>query len=429
MQQQGTAFSEPTIPATTEISLSKLHASLLPAFQVVRNDIDPADQVIGYRYAITFTCANGNVPTLGCNTDGTTEFTSTNADEDGRIPPLGRQCQVTAETDGSFVSGTFTLSTLYPHVTEGTQGGPYTTDPSAHPLSWRATASEVDAALEARLEGGDQVFGAVTVERHVYWPPNERRWSGQYDWSITFDDRPGDVPLMTSVSTMTANDNVAATLSVGEGRDGNEVAGGFGLSFCPNGEDCPDDTPANYFDAFLTGNEFKKRFSEAFFTRGGIDVRATAGAPDVMAKYAIGAEATIDVKDWLRLDGNDYTVNGVTEDGSLPDGYGYTVGLNENVAALSGVDGGDYSATFGTSAVEVTRTGPTQAMGYAWQVTFSNKTVGGNQPDVESPAAALTGSGATIVISETHQGNQLTGTFTLSYDGRSSPLLVGSSQF
>lgn len=383
-------------------------------------------EIIGYRYTITFHCANGDLPTLGCITDGTSPFTSTNPDQNALAPPLGRQCQVTDETDGSFVSGGFTLSTTYPHEREGTPFT-YTTDP----LSWRATSAEVESALEGVLVLADStpVFGQVTVERSVYWPTGEIRWSGQYNWAITFDTRPGNVPEMTSVSTMTTNGGtVPVALTVGTTVEGNEIDGGFGLSFCPNGDNCVDTTDS-YFGAFLTENEFKHRFSEAFFTRGSVDILATAGVADVRARYASDTDPTIDVSDWLRLDGKDYTVAGVVEEATTPadDGYDFTVELNANVD-LSGADG-DYSATFGTSAVTVTRAGPSQAMGYAWEVTFSNKTVGGNQPDVESQGSTLTGSGATIVISETQQGNQLTGTFTLSYDGECSSVYRPSHLF
>lgn len=386
-------------------------------------------EVIGYQYTITFDCANGDLPTLGCITDGESEFTSTN---DGG----GWQCQVTDETDGSFVSGEFTLSVTYPHTREGDLVV-YTTDPALHPLSWRATAAEVDAALEEVRDGdGDndnQVFGAVTVERTVYWPPDQLRWSGQYNWAITFDNRPGDVPQMTSTSTMASNSAVVALLTVGTTRDGNEIddeSGGFGLSFCPNGDPALcDGTADTYFGAFLTEDEFRHRFSEAFFTRGVVGIGAVQGAANVRARYALPTDPTIDVSDWLRLDGNDYTVDGVIEeDATPPDAYTHTIELVGNVAAVLSSDDDDYSATFGTSAVTVTRTGPSQAMGYAWEVTFSNKTVGGNQPDVDSQGAVLSGSGATIAISETQQGNQLTGTFTLSYDGGCSPFPSGSSQ-
>lgn len=397
------------------------HSYLRPcAHQVVRTPIDvsttmdfgsgTAVEVIGYQYNVTFYCANGNVPTLGCNTSGTSPFTSTNPDMNDLTPPEGRQCQVTDEIDGSFVSGEFTLSTSYPHVKEGIPLWNYTTAP----LSWRATADEVDTALEAvRDPDGARAFGAVTVARHVFWPEGEYKWSGQYNWSITFDTRPGDVPEMRSNSTMVSNAGDVAEVSVGTARFGNEIDGGYGLSFCPNGGDCTT-TNSTYFSSFLTEDELKYRFSEAFFTRGSaaVNVSGAFGAAEVRVSYAENGTAAIEVSDWLRLDGSDYVVESVSDDPTVGS-YDHLVQLSANVEALEGY----YNASFGTTAVSVTRTGPTQAMGYSWEVTFSNKTVGGNQPDIESQSSDLTGSGADIVISETQQGNQLTGTFTLSYDG------------
>lgn len=360
------------------------------------------------------------MPTLECITDGTSPLSSTNSVQDGLTPPEGRQCEVTSETDGTYVSGGFKLSTTYPHEREVTDDNPlvdYTTDAV---LSWRATAADVDAALEAVQDGdGNRVFGSVTVSRSVYWPTDEIRWSGQYSWSITFDDRPGDVPEMTLDYTgtgMTAINGEATELTVETSREGNEVDGTFGLSFCPDGDNCVDTGDA-YFGAFLTENQFKYGFSQAFFTRGvagDLEASATGGSNEIRATYTSADAPTIDVSDWLRLDGVDYTVDGVTFDDSRGDSYDYTITLSEDAESTVV----DADATFGTSAVTVTRTGPTQAMGYTWDVTFSNMTVGGNQPDVESPSADLSGDGAAIVISELQQGNHLTGTFTLSYDGK-----------
>lgn len=396
-----------------------LHCRLVPR-QVVRAVIPSGTsldfglgptEVIGYQYNVTFYCANGNVPTLGCNTSGTSPFTSTNEDLNEMEPPEGRQCQVTNEIDGSFVSGEFTLSTSYPHVKEGTPLWNYTTAP----LSWRATADEVDTALEAVRDPDDaRVFGSVTVERHVYWPEGVYKWSGQYNWSVTFDTREGDVPEMRSNASMASNDGYA-TVSVETARDGNEIDGGYGVSFCPNEDDCIT-TNSTYFSAFLTEDEMKARFSEAFFTRGSVEVNVTdaVGSSEVLVTYPDN-DTAIEVSDWLRLDSNDYTVESVTESPSGGD-YDHLLVLSENVVSDKGI----YDANFGTTAVSVTRTGPTQSMGYSWEVTFSNKTVGGDQPDVDSTADDLTGSGVDITIEETQQGNQLTGTFTLSYNGETS---------
>lgn len=368
-------------------------------------------EVIGYQFNITFYCANGNVPTIACNTTGTSPYTSTNEQLNALDPPRGRQCEVTDEVDGSFITGEFTLSTSYPHVKEGTPLWNYTTTP----LSWRASAEDVKAALEAVRDPSDtQVFGAVDVSRHVYWPDGAYKWSGQYNWSVTFDTRPGDVPAMRSNSTLGSTKG-SASVDVGTARDGNEVDGGYGLSFCPEGGACTT-TNSSYFGAFLTEDELKFRFSQAFFTRGRAEINVTTGlgVREVGATYPDN-DTTLDVLDWLRIEGDYYSVESLT---SSPEGWGFEhlVTLDASAPVSEGV----YEAEFGTTAVSVTRTGPTQAMGYSWEVTFSNKTVGGDQPDLASGSDDLTGAGVDIVISEQQQGNQLTGTFTLSFNGETS---------
>lgn len=369
-------------------------------------------EVIGYHYNVSFYCANGNLPTLDCNTSGTSPFTSTNKNMNALDPPNGRQCQVTAEVDGSFVSGDFTLSMSYPHVTEGIPIWNYTTVP----LSWRATADEMDSALEAvRDIENARAFGSVSVERHVYWPAGVFKWSGQFNWSITFDSRPGDVPEMQSSSSLVSNIGDVA-VRAGTARNGNEIGGGYGLTFCPSETDCMA-TNATYFSAFLTEDEMKYRFSEAFFTRGSVQVNVSNAyeAAEARIMYMDNKTDVMEASDWLRLDGADYNVDSIIVDDVEGD-YDHIVILSANILSNEG----EYGATFGTTAISVTRTGPTQAMGYAWEVTFSNKTVGGNQPEIKSDSDELVGSGVDITMTETEEGNQLTGTFTLSYNGETS---------
>lgn len=344
------------------------------------------------------------MPTLDCDTSGTSPFTSTNKHFSSLNPPVGRQCQVTAERDGSFVSGEYSLSISYPHQKVGTPDWGYTTEP----ISWRATSDELEVALEAVRDGHNTpVFGRVAVERHAYWPPGVFKWSGQYNWSVTFETRPGDVPQMIS------NSLTGVPVSVGTSRNGNEINGGFGLSFCPSRGDCST-TNSSFFGSDLSGDEMKNRFSQAFFTRGGsitVSVNGLLSNREVYTEIYDG-DTSIEGSDWLRFDGNDYVVESVLRD-PTGDIHDHILLLATDV--LSGV--GTYDASFGTTAVSVTRTGPNQAMGYSWEVTFSNKTVGGDQPEVTSVSDNLSGSGADIMISETQQGNQLTGSFTLSYNG------------
>lgn len=352
------------------------------------------------------------MPTLGCNTTGTSPFTSTNEESNSLDPPEGKQCQITEEIDGSFIMGEFTLSTSYPHVKEGTPTWNYTTAS----LSWRSSAEEVEEALESVRDADDtRAFGAVSVVRHVYWPDGVYKWSGQYNWSITFDNRPGNVPDMRSNSSLISNSG-AASIDVGTARDGNEIDGAYGLTFCANDGPCIT-TNDSYFSGFLTEDELKFRLSQAFFTRGEVElnVSATFGTGEVRARYADNDTVAVEVSDWLRLASNFYSVENILDVDGEGD-FDRVIILDSVVAASEGV----YEVDFGTTAVSVTRTGPTQAMGYSWEVTFSNKTVGGNQPDIESNSDSLTGSGVDISISEVQQGNQLTGTFTLSYNGETS---------
>lgn len=307
--------------------------------------------------------------------------------------------------------GTFTLSTSYPHMKEGTPLWNYTTDP----LSWRSSADEVETALEAvRDADNTRVFGTVGVVRHVYWPDGVYKWSGQYNWSVTFDTRPGDLPDMRGNSSLWSSMG-EGSIAVGTARDGNEIDGGFALSFCPDDGACTS-TNDSYFNASITEDDMKFRFSQAFFTRGEVELNISTAfeTGTVQARYPENG-TSLEESDWLYLGGEYYTVENVTEPETGED-YDKLVVLNSAVLASDGI----YDVDFGTTAVSVTRTGPTQAMGYSWEVTFSNKTVGGDQPDIESDSDSLSGSGIDISTSEIQQGNQLTGTFTLSYNGEKS---------
>jgi hypothetical protein len=106
------------------------------------------------------------------------------------------------------------------------------------------------------------------------------------------------------------------------------------------------------------------------------------------------------------------------------------VGLSQSTAssisipANSQLTFGEYEEVlidYGIDAVDVTRVGPTQAMGYTWSVTFTNKTVGGDQQLLSSSCSTLAGVGADISFEEVEPGNQLLGTFMLTYEGAVTP--------
>jgi len=76
---------------------------------------------------------------------------------------------------------------------------------------------------------------------------------------------------------------------------------------------------------------------------------------------------------------------------------------------------------YGVDAVDVTRMGPSQAMGYEWTITFTNKTVGTDVELLTTSCNQLAGTGVDLAISESEKGNELAGSFALSYNGDLTP--------
>jgi hypothetical protein len=60
-------------------------------------------------------------------------------------------------------------------------------------------------------------------------------------------------------------------------------------------------------------------------------------------------------------------------------------------------------------------------MGYEWTVTFTNKTVGTDVELFTSSCNQLAGTGVDLSISESEKGNELAGSFALSYNGDLTP--------
>lgn len=81
--------------------------------------------------------------------------------------------------------------------------------------------------------------------------------------------------------------------------------------------------------------------------------------------------------------------------------------MQQNLQALNSVE-----------AVNVVRTGPTAQNGYSWTITFTSNAPGntGNVPMLTvGPNVLLQATGATVTVTELKAGNQLTGTFQLSF--------------
>jgi hypothetical protein len=371
---------------------------------VNRADIPATDPaLVGHVYTVAFACGNGDLRDLICNgaSLAPTSFTGVS------------YCTVAETTPGSMVAigSTWSASILYPHSRIGTPA-PFTT---ATPLSWRATAAEVKAELELVLSGGVKVWGTVAVVRTAYIPATDLRWSGQYSWSVTFTDRPGDVPDMTP-AVLTGNAGI--TVATAAGTDGNEVSGTYKLAYCtPTTPSVCTSSLSTDFTATMTAQQFEDKFATTFFSVATPVVTATTDG--TTAAFTAPTGSGLGVLDYVIISGTQYVIQSVT--------YGVatdTFVLNAVPAAVTAV-----AVAHGHQAVSVVRTGPTLAMGFTYTLEFKHKVVGGNIPAlVATTAGTLTGTGATALVTDDLViGNQLTGTFTLSYGGSTTIQLPSDS--
>ncbi len=360
------------------------------------------DEYVGYVYTITFLCANGDLPDLGCITDGggPDHLVTTNSG----MTPI---CSVRPEdgTDGSILSGEWDVVIGFSHPYEGavSQVG------LAVPLSWRATATEVKEAMEAVVQDGSLVWGDVSVTRTAAYGLGHTKWSGQWKWTVTYLSRPGSVSDMIGDSTLLVGTNPG--IQTGTDVDGNEVGGDFGLTYCAGGGSGPCvRSNDSAFAVPLTAEEFSRTFNYEFFNVGHASgAEYSNGGSDVMVPVLSFSAAGIpEVGDWIDLDGI-YIINSVDITGNDA-----VLGLDRSISGASVTE-----FDHGFSAITASRTGPNGAMGYTWEIEFSHRVVGGNQATVISEGNALTGAGVKVSTSESvlGKGNKLLGTFTLSYGG------------
>jgi hypothetical protein len=193
--------------------------SINPAVVVTRTRVATAGAV-GYTWMITFNNNHGDLEDMVC--DASTLVAAT--------------CEVVEDTKGSMLGGTFSV-----HDSVWYEAG-VTSDTVAtalfnggQDLSWSISAAALKIALEAAVTvDGASVFGTVNVVRTAYFTNPTGKWSGGFEWAITFLDRIGNVPAMevidADVTTTTASLTKAITLQRTV-RDGNELHGLFSLTF------------------------------------------------------------------------------------------------------------------------------------------------------------------------------------------------------
>ena len=415
-------------------------------------------EVVGYDYNVTFVENNGDLHDLVCElsssafTGGQHSYDATNPAEDALGAPLGKQCSVgewtgRSKVDGVFLDGTWAVSLSHPHWQQAydrSNPGKVLTNFTTAPLRFDASAAQVKAAIEAVYDdrSGSRVFGTVGVTRESYVPTADTKWSGQYLWVVTFLTRPGDVPPMVPGAAELFGNNgnatkyTAANLTLGTGLnpirvdppgsefEGNEVAGAFGMDHTDPATGLVTTSNCSHFVPWLTGVDMAHKINSAFFTLGELTGEFTDGSPKVkLTGYAnVKNGSVLEVGHWLSPDGDTfYLVTGVNPKSQVATLHD-AVKLDAPNSGASDVSLG--GVLFGVDAVDVTRTGPTQAMGYTWTVTFTNKTVGLDVPLLTSSCSSLGAAGVDLSFAEEEKGNQLAGSFAIAYDGDITPAIA-----
>ena len=203
---------------------------------IVTREILDLSSFIGFEWNVTFLKQPGNVNNLVC-------FSLSG----------NNTCDVNVVQESSMISGTFQVSTTWPHEYENSNPLDYESDN----LRWNILSSELETKLESILNDTNKVLGNLHVYREPYLPSIQNRWSGGYTWTITFVSRGGNIPMMRHNSSNLLGNNVVLAVSDedsgvhdtyqggrnenkfllddhGIARDGNPFAGQFSLSWAGN---------------------------------------------------------------------------------------------------------------------------------------------------------------------------------------------------
>ncbi|GLD96429.1 hypothetical protein PINS_up005112 [Pythium insidiosum] len=299
---------------------------------------------VGSLYDVTFRKRSGSIPLLLC------DATSIQVTSGGKV------CSVTRKTIGSMIAGTFTLSLA--KQSDGT----VVTTPA---IPWDASETLLKSTLESVVNGGEQVFGTVTVRRSVFSPTGDK-WSGGYTWQIEFTSRGWNIPKMSATSALVNSDANAPA-----------AAGPSVLV-----EDAG--SPFNPFAGSRHGNQVAGSITFTF--RGATTIPCVIGTnTDITSLTTTVVDTTM--SNFLRTQ-------------------------------LAGV----------LPSVVVTRSAATQSRGFTWTITFSDPATGGDV-EMLTITTALTGQNVQARMFETVKGNQLGGTFQLKFNGETTgPILFSADK-
>eukprot|EP00984_Skeletonema_dohrnii_P023836 scaffold12938_cov128-Skeletonema_dohrnii-CCMP3373.AAC.1 len=320
---------------------------------VARNVVSDLMTEVGLRWEITFQKQPGHVHQMLCKT--------VSGDND---------CAVETAQDSSLIDGSFRLQTTWPHEYMSESIEVFETGA----MRWNIDSNDIKTALESISDSnGNKVFGLVSVTRSPYVPPTHSRWSGGYQWVVTFLSRGGNIPAMiVEASALTGSD---VTLEVSDqdsgasdlfqgvrnsvtfsdddpnlARDGNQVSGSFSLIWGGN----------MYHNSVETGEVFPVQ------TGGSSSDQFTAlsaeGFKSVFEEYVLGNSS---------------------------------------------------------NQIDVIRSEqPTQWMGFTYTIIFRHEDVGGDVPRlVHMLGSSLYGQNSYVHIDESVKGTEIAGTFQLRFEG------------
>jgi hypothetical protein len=325
-------------------------STLSDSFTITRSYVSHINATtIGYQWLITFNRQNGDLNPLRCNST----FLASSS------PNHNINCSVVTITDGSLIQGTFNLTNSYPH--------PYVSmdqfNSSVNDIPWYIESSTLETYLAA-----NESFGQVSIAKSYYVPQTHKRWSGQYNWLVTFTEREGNVPLMKAAVQLT-NINEDATTSL------------------------------------LVADE--DRTSDLYYTTSG-------GRPSPVDGNQVGGTFDLTFTDY---DGYvwSYASIPVIDDST-----------NEAISASQFEDylnTGLFNSTEGYEVTVTRSSSPNEVMGYTYSITFIGTKLGGSVNLLGTVIDDLTGTNTYIDVAEYRAGTQLQGSFQLRFGGYITSLL------
>ncbi|KDO31357.1 hypothetical protein SPRG_03974 [Saprolegnia parasitica CBS 223.65] len=186
------------------------------------------------------------------------------------------------------------------------------------------------------------------------YPPAPTRWSGGYAWTITFLSRGWNVPKMTFTSSL-----------------GNAIGA----------------TPA--------------------------PVVAIEDATSLLTP-SLGSVDGNQISGSFKLSYNGVVTAAACVLGTNTDAGNILVGPTVQDTAFETY----LKAQFGWTSVSVYRSLPTRAFGFTWSITYNDANTGGNVPLIQVVSPSFVGTGVSITTDEVVAGNQLSGTFQLTFNGQ-----------